>query len=93
MWRGSGDKLHEREKSGLLDIRPVALVIWHLVVTNPMRPQVQPLQPLQYNNKVKNISTTSTYTAGIFTHFNIYSRNIETFQHINSRNIDTNIKF
>jgi hypothetical protein len=54
MWRRSGDKLHEREKSGLLDIRPIALIIWHLVATNPMRPQVQPLQPLQYNNKVKN---------------------------------------
>jgi hypothetical protein len=32
-------------------------------------------------------------TVGILTHFNIYSRNIDTFQHINSRNIDTNIKF
>jgi CheY-like chemotaxis protein len=36
----------EREKSGLLDILCVSLIIWHLLAMDLMAPQMQPFENL-----------------------------------------------
>jgi CheY-like chemotaxis protein len=46
MRRRPGHKVDEREKSGLLDILCVSLIIWHLLAMDLMAPQMQPFENL-----------------------------------------------